>query len=256
VHIGAGAPYSVYSTAHPAVALESPTGYRWFGDEAESETYAMAGEELGGEPTAGAGARHSGRDAALARLRGVLDDAQASSNRIRAAAARYRPSVSYPRTLFGANLRDLAALIHGDLGTRVLSTTLSGFDTHANQRGTHDTLMGQLDAGLSAFLTDLGNSAAGRAAAVLVFSEFGRRVEQNASQGTDHGLAGPAFVLGHGVLGGLYGKHPSLERLQKGDLAHTTDFRSIYGTLIDRWLGGAHEEVLGEQFPSLGFLPS
>jgi len=131
----------------------------------------------------------------------------------------------------------------------VLSLELAGFDTHTDQRSRHDNLMRQLDGALGAFLEDLGRSERGQAAIVLVFSEFGRRVAENGSRGTDHGVAAPLFVLGHRIKGGLLGKHPSFEKLDAGDLAHTTDFRSVYATLVERCFGLKHEDVLGAKFP-------
>lgn len=253
VHLGASTPWSVRSRTHPAVTMVAPTSYRWFGGQAEHEAYGMAGEGLGTIETESPG-QHVGRDAALARLRGVLDDAQTSSRRIRAAAEAYKPGVEYPRTKTAAALRDVAALLHGGLESRVLSVRMSGFDTHAGQRSRHDSLMGELDGALEAFLTDLAGSPAGRGTAVLVFSEFGRRVQENASQGTDHGKAGPAFLLGEGVRGGLYGKHPSLEVLSEGDLDWTTDFRSLYGEVIEGWFGTQMETVLGGRHERLGAL--
>ena len=126
--------------------------------------------------------------------------------------------------------------------------------THAGQRGSHDSLMESLDTALSAFMDDLSKSPAGRDTLVLVFSEFGRRVEENGSKGTDHGKAGPMFLLGSSVKGGLYGKHPSLEDLDNGDLAATTDFRSVYGAIIEHWFKTPHETVLGKKYPLLPLL--
>jgi uncharacterized protein (DUF1501 family) len=114
--------------------------------------------------------------------------------------------------------------------------------------------MGELDGALGALFSDLGGSPAGRNTTVLVFSEFGRRVKENGSGGTDHGKAGPMFVLGHGVKGGLFGKHPSLSELDNGDLAYTTDFRSVYSSLIQQCLGVDPKRVLGAAYPSLRFL--
>ena len=253
VHLGTRAPWSVRSRTHPAVTMVAPTSYRWFGGEAEHEAYAMAGEGLGVLEVEPSG-QHAGRDTALARLRGVLDDARTSSRRIRAAAEDYQPGVEYPRTKTAAALRDVAALLHGGLDSRVLSVRMSGFDTHADQRSRHDSLMVELDEALEAFLTDLAGSPAGRDTAVLVFSEFGRRVQENASDGTDHGKAGPAFLIGEGVRGGLYGEHPSLEKLAEGDLDWTTDFRSLYGEVIEGWFGIPMEAVLGERYERLGAL--
>tara|TARA_R110002096_G_scaffold104996_1_gene231203 strand:+ start:17676 stop:18899 length:1224 start_codon:yes stop_codon:yes gene_type:complete len=248
VHLGQSAPYSVHSSEHPAVALASPTSYRWFGDTPGVEIVCEH------QPTAEPNPATSGRDDALAKMRGVMHDAQASSLEIRAAAARYKPKAEYPRTPFGAQLQDVASLIHGDLGTRVISTSLGGFDTHSNQKGRHDNLMGTLDPALGAFLQDLNGTPEGRSAIVVVFSEFGRRVQENGSRGTDHGMAGPMFVLGHQVKGGLYGKAPSMTELDNGDLKFTTDFRSVYATVLDEGLGVDAKAVLGERYASLGFL--
>ncbi|TDJ66152.1 MAG: DUF1501 domain-containing protein [Planctomycetota bacterium] len=252
VHVGAIAPYALHSSTHPPCSLESPAGYQWHGDRAESRSYAGAGAELEARRKRAGG---SGRDAALAGLRRVLDDARDSSRRIRRAAASYVAAARYPRTPFAGNLHDIAALIEGDLGTRVFSAELGGFDTHASQRATHDGLMSTLDAALGAFIEDLSYSEAGRNTVVLVFSEFGRRVAENGSAGHDHGQAGPMFVLGHKVKGGLYGAHPSLTELDKGDLVFTTDFRSVYGSVIEGWFGVDHATVLGRRFPLLPLFP-
>ncbi len=250
VHLGPQAPYSVYSTARPPLALVSPTAYQWFGDQPEAQVYGMAGEALA-QDKRDSEPRHRGRDAALARLRGVLDDARHSSLRIRRAAAEYRPRADVPREPFAASLHDVAALIHGGLDTRIFSVGLGGFDTHATQRGDHDARMRTLDAGLGAFLQDLSHSEEGRNTTVAVFSEFGRRLEENASRGTDHGKAGPMLILGPAVRGGLLGKHPDLTALDSGDPAWTTDFRSVYGSLIEGWFGIEQERVLGERYPLL-----
>jgi uncharacterized protein (DUF1501 family) len=249
VHLGGEVPYSVYSTHHPAAALQAPTVYKWFGKQQVELAYGMAAARADSEKPSEP--KHVGRDKALAGLRSILDDAHDSSASIRKAAALYRERVEYPRNRLGGGLRDVAALIHGRLGTRVFSLKMEGFDTHAGQRGSHDSLMESLDTALSAFMDDLSNTPAGRDTLVLVFSEFGRRVTENGSRGTDHGKAGPMFVLGSSVKGGLYGKHPSLENLDDGDLASTTDFRSVYGAIIEHWFKTPHEAVLGKKYPLL-----
>ena len=137
-----------------------------------------------------------------------------------------------------------------------MSVELGGFDTHQNQRTSHDTLMRRLDEGLKAFFEDLKGRSAGDRIVVMVFSEFGRRVKENGSRGTDHGVAAPMLVIGSPVKGGLYGKHPSLTDLDDGDLRFTTDFRSVYGTVIDRWFASDHTKVLGAKYPTLEFLPA
>jgi len=131
---------------------------------------------------------------------------------------------------------------------------LGGFDTHANEKPAQAQLLSQLADGLAAFQADL--EAHGRADSVMtmMFSEFGRRVKENGSQGTDHGAAGPMFVLGKSVKGGLYGQHPDLSHLDDGDLGYTTDFRSVYATVIEDWLGAPSRDVLGDNYDRLGFV--
>jgi uncharacterized protein (DUF1501 family) len=243
VHVGANAPFSVYSVGHPAVAFATPEGYRWVAtDRDDLEAYRESG---GGKEERKDGKR------VLDRIRDVLADAQESSLKIRKAAAGYRPKVAYPQGEFGNSLRAAAAVIDARIGTRVISLELGGFDSHNNQRNQHDDRMRRLDEGLGAFLEDLHGTSAGDDVVVMTFSEFGRRVKENGSGGTDHGVAGPMFVAGSRVKGGLHGKHPSMTELKDGDLAHTTDFRSVYGTLIEKWLGADPTKVLDARYPTL-----
>lgn len=244
VHLGREAPYSLWSSVRPPIAISSPTSYRWFGGAPEAG-YAES------SPGARDGARHVGRDAALARLRRRLGDARESSRGIRAAALSYTPRARYPRSELGARLHDVAALVHGELGTRVFSLELRGFDTHADQRGTHDRLMATLDEGLGAFLDDLEQSEAGRETVVLAFSEFGRRVRENASGGTDHGKAGPVLLAGPRVRGGFHGRASALTDLDQGDLAPTTDLRQVYAAVVRGLFEADPEAVLGGPFEGL-----
>lgn len=262
VHFGGRAPYSVFSSTHPAVAVASPTAYRWFG---EQDVYAMAGSaicEQEPDPDAHSDAgeaaprdpRNAGRDEALRLLRKTLDDATESSARVRGAAAAYQTDVEYPGSRLAASLRDVAALISGGVGTRVFSVLEGGYDTHTNQLVQHDRNMGGLGAALGAFLKDLRRTEAGKNTVVVVFSEFGRRLAENGSKGHDHGKAGPMFVFGEKVKGGLYGQHPSLTELDDGDVSFTTDFRSVYATLIGRAFEVNPVVVLGDSYPVLDFL--
>ena len=239
VHLGAQAPWSVRSTAHPPACFSVPAGYRWLGGGS-----AVAG--LGSEPAEGAGS--SPLDAIRARVR----DAERSSLDVRRAAQRYRTPIEYPAdNALAERLRVAAALIEGGIGVEVISVELDGFDTHNAQRGRHDALMATLDAALGPFLDDLSRSAAGRQTVVAAFSEFGRRVAENGSQGTDHGQAGPLFVMGEAVRGGLYGEHPALDALVEGDLAHAVDFRSVYATLLRDVMRVDAERVLDAAYPTL-----
>lgn len=140
--------------------------------------------------------------------------------------------------------------VRAGVPTRVYGVELGGFDTHAGEKATQTALLGQLDSGLSTFLDGVGD----RPVTVLVYSEFGRRPHANASGGTDHGTSNPVLVAGPRVRGGLYGDQPSLTRLVEGNLAVTTDLRSVYATCLDRVLGGDPEQVLGKGFAPMTFL--
>jgi uncharacterized protein (DUF1501 family) len=244
IHVGFEVPFALHSLENPPTSFVRPGGYRWIGAEAEVRALAEASEDSGPRPG------NSGLD----HVRAVLRAAQSSSARVRQAANKYRTPVEYPPSPLGLALRDIAALIAGELGTRVFSVEQFGFDTHVNQAAQHDNLMRTLDAALGAFLEDLERSEAGRRTVVMAYSEFGRRVEENGTLGTDHGLAAPVLVAGAEVRGGLYGKHPSLEELDGGDLAHTTDFRRVYATLIERWFDADSRAVLGARYEPLDFL--
>lgn len=250
VHIGGAAPYSVFSRTHPALVFQTPYSYKWVASDADDrELYRESGKE-----DTGKGGESKGQKRVLERLRGVLNDANESSLRVRRAAADYVPRVKYPTDEFGEMLKVAAALIDARVGTRVVSVELGGFDTHNNQRPAHDACMRRLDGGLGAFLNDIAQSAAGGEVVVLCFSEFGRRVKENGSRGTDHGVAAPMLVFGSKVKGGLYGKHPSLTDLDDGDLKMTTDFRSVYGTVVEKWFRAEQEKVLGASYPVLDFV--
>jgi uncharacterized protein (DUF1501 family) len=187
-------------------------------------------------------------------LKSTEEGALATSAQLQRAHAAYSAAVDYPQTGFGTGLKLLAETICGDLGVKVGYITLGGFDTHAGQRNTQARLLQTLSDGLKAFWDDL--VAHGKADDVLVmtWSEFGRRVAENGSQGTDHGTAGPQFLLGNALRGGHWGDPVSLTALAQGNLRYTTDFRSVYATVMDGWLGAPAEQLLGARFPSLGFL--
>jgi uncharacterized protein (DUF1501 family) len=172
---------------------------------------------------------------------------------IERAAARYRPDAIYPGGL-GQNLKLIAQLIAANAGTKIFYCQASGFDTHANQLGQHERLLRNLSDSIAVFLGDMTAKGYGEKVAVMCFSEFGRRVEQNSSGGTDHGAAGPMFIAGGRVKGGVYGAHPSLSDLEDGDLKYTTDFRRIYATLLDRWLNVSSSTILKNTFEPVAFL--
>jgi uncharacterized protein (DUF1501 family) len=145
-----------------------------------------------------------------------------------------------------AQLDLVAGLVEAGVPSRAYSVSLGGFDTHADERGTQERLLTELDGALGGFTDRMGRSDRGRQVVVLVYSEFGRRVRANASQGTDHGTAGPVFLLGQDVRGGFYGQQPSLTDLDNGDLKETTDFRDVYATVLEGVLGTDPGRVLGD----------
>ena len=138
----------------------------------------------------------------------------------------------------------VAKLIDAGAPTRVWSVSLGGFDTHANEANAQAALLGVVSDSISRFVTQLKSTTRSRDVVILVYSEFGRRVVGNASQGTDHGSSGPVFVIGDKIKGGFYGDQPSLSKLIDGDLAVTTDFRSIYATILEKVLKSPPERIL------------
>src|SRR5256712_4711765 len=182
--------------------------------------------------------------------------AQDGSRQLGQADATYHPAATYPKGPFADGLKILAEALVQGLGLRVGYVTLGGFDTHANQSATHDALMLTLANGLSAFYNDLAAHGKADNVVIMTWSEFGRRVEENGSLGTDHGTAAPLFVLGSPINKGIFGEPPSLSNLdQNGNLKYTIDFRSIYATVLDRWMGASSKDVLGADFGSQNFLP-
>ncbi len=175
-------------------------------------------------------------------------DAQASSDRILRATGAHKPGVSYPGGEFGNGLKTIAAMIRAEMPTRVYYVSLGGFDTHANQAGRHDQLMTQLAQGIGAFMEDLRAQKNDERVLLMTFSEFGRRVVQNASGGTDHGAAAPLMLFGSRLKQGLIGKHPSLTDLDAGDLKYNVDFRSVYASILQNWLDTPSKPILGRQY--------
>jgi uncharacterized protein (DUF1501 family) len=242
INISASSPVALNGVNYKPIAFKDPNAYRYTAAKDVTETFErMSGEDAADNPL-------------LARLRRTADDAVQTSREIRSKAMSYRPIARYPRSSLANSLRTVAGLIKGGLPTRVYYTYHGGFDTHANQAGRHVNLLNQLDGAIVAFQKDLEQQGLADRVVLMAFSEFGRRVRINGSGGTDHGVAGPMFVMGSRVKGGLHGEHPSLTDLNRGDLKHTTDFRSVYATLLDRWLTIDSKRVLGSDFQKLGFL--
>jgi uncharacterized protein (DUF1501 family) len=170
------------------------------------------------------------------------------SRRLQASTEAYKTDVAYPGTPLAQKLKRVAQLIDAGLASRVYYVTLDGFDTHSDQAAAHAGLMEQLGSAVTAFAEDLQAHAQLDRVVTLVFSEFGRRVDENASRGTDHGAAAPVFLMGSRVQSGVIGQHPSLTDLGDGDLKFHTDFRAVYAALLEKWLGWPARPILGDSF--------
>jgi uncharacterized protein (DUF1501 family) len=180
--------------------------------------------------------------------------AYASSRELQELVRAYSSSVEYPMTGLGNSLKLMAQVLTANVGLQVGYVTIGGFDTHADQVNAHATLLGQVTSAVAAFLDDIAAHGLADKVVVLTMSEFGRRVEENGSRGTDHGSAQPMFVAGAPVKGGLYGRYPSLTDLDNKNLKMTTDFRSVYATVIQDWLKADARAILKGDFPTLGLV--
>jgi uncharacterized protein (DUF1501 family) len=190
--------------------------------------------------------------------------AMATLDRV-ASVGTYKPSVAYPNNGFGAALQAIAGSLAKGVGTKVFYVQTGGFDTHAAQdttaaAGAYVKLMATLNDGLTAFYNDVKNLGLMNDTLLLSFSEFGRRITENGSKGTDHGAASVMMAMGGGVRGGIFGtaaslnpdpQNPTLEN-SAGDVHYESDFRSVYAKVIDNWLGGDSVGVLGGTFKKTG----
>jgi uncharacterized protein (DUF1501 family) len=173
---------------------------------------------------------------------------------LRGEVAGYKPAVTYPSDAFSGQLQLAARIVGSKLGTKVIFVSIGSFDTHAGQRAQQDKLLGYLASGLRAFYQDLAAHGLQDRVLAMTFSEFGRRVAQNASNGTDHGTAMPLFIVGGKVKGGVYGEHPSLDDLDNGDLKFATDFRAVYATVLERWLGRDPAHIIDGAYQNVAFV--
>lgn len=180
-------------------------------------------------------------------------DAQHSSDQVRAIAAKVQNQATYPTSGLGNSLKLVAKLIGGGLPTRIYYASQGGYDTHTNQLASQQRLLSDLGDSMRAFITDMKAQGNMGRVVVMTFSEFGRRVSENANGGTDHGAAAPMFVVGDKVKAGLLGKYPSLAPgdLHQGDVKYNVDFRSVYAGVLESWLKTKSAPVLGKKFEPL-----
>lgn len=265
VSIGGQRPQAFNARQPKGVSLQNPQNYRFMpprrgGPEAAAsaeesfrklnEMDSEMAENSGGTIASIQGTvKHEG--SALDFLERTALDAQVSSDEIRTIASRTENKSEYPASQLGNSLKLVAKLIGGGLPTRVFYVSQGGYDTHANQVNAHQRLLKDLGDSVQAFIADM--KAQGNLPRVLVmtFSEFGRRVAENASGGTDHGAAAPMFIVGNKIKAGLLGQYPSLapDDLFEGDLRFTVDFRSVYATVLESWLKTPSEPILRRKFP-------
>ena len=226
VNIGTRQSLAVQARHHQPLVFNNPRGFRRVGTETEKAAIERLRPKAPDNP-------------ALEFLASTAENAVESSQFVREASAAYRTPVDYGIGGLSPQLRQVAALIHAGMPTRLYYVAYQGnsFDTHVHQADPHSRLLAYTADAIRGFMDDLNRIGRAGDVAMMVFTEFGRRVEENASLGTDHGTATPMFVIGSGVAGGLHGRHPSLTDLDDGNLKMTTDFRRVYASMIEGWLG-------------------
>ena len=244
VNLGNSQSLAVRGRQHSPLVFDDPARFRREGTDGEKQVLAELSRS---KPSA---------NASLEFLASTAQNATASSDFVRRASATYRTPVDYGNGGgIGGNLQRVAALIAADMPTRLYYVTYQGnsFDTHVQQADLHTRLLMYTADALRGFMDDIARIGRADDVAVMVFTEFARRVEENGSLGTDHGTSTPMFVLGKGVKGGFYGRHPSLTDLDDGNMKMTVDFRRVYATAIKEWLGyDETQAVLKGKFEPLG----
>jgi uncharacterized protein (DUF1501 family) len=270
VNIGRQMPQAFASAKPVGVSLDSPENYRFAdldrpmeGETASSEPFyrklnrpaplmELEGRNDGtsGDTIGAVAGGTKFADSPLDYLERVALDAQVSSDKILAISKKAANQATYPVSPLANPLKLIARLIGGGLPTRVFYASQGGYDTHTNQTGTHERLLKDMADSMKAFVADLKAQGNFERVLIMTFSEFGRRVAENANGGTDHGAAAPMFVIGDKLKAGFLGSYPSLapEDLVNGDLKFTMDFRSVYAGVLEGWLNTPSAPVLGRKF--------
>jgi uncharacterized protein (DUF1501 family) len=265
INIGPRLPQAFSSHTPTGISLENPDSYRFMGpnkNDDETAAYRSMYNPDDAIPAANAGDSVSmvsgtvtlqNGQSALDFLERTSMDAQVSSDKIRAIAGKTKDTAPYPNSGLAKNLQLVARLIAGGLPTRVFYVSQGGYDTHVGQRGAQDARLRELGDALKAFTDDLTALGEFDRVTIMTFSEFGRRVTENGSQGTDHGAAAPMFLVGSRLKAGLIGNEASLAPadLQDGDIQFGTDFRSVYGSILQDWLKTNPAPILGRPFPGV-----
>jgi len=250
IAIGREAPLALHGRNLMPLSIENPDLYTWSGERLSGRLGRAYLEHIEALDASYTSAKRTDNHAFLVR---TALDARVSSERIRRA-VETESLVEYPGSDLGRQLSMVGSMIRAGLTSRVYYTSMGSFDTHANQggaQGTHARLIGQMSDAVRAFYDDLRAQGNDSRVLTLCFSEFGRRVGQNASGGTDHGTAAPMFLFGPMVRPGLHARYPSLTDLDSGDLKYTADFRQVYAEVLDDWLGAPSRDVLGDPYRHL-----
>jgi uncharacterized protein (DUF1501 family) len=272
VNIGHQMPQAFSSKTPTGISMENPQNYRFIagkpgmgGDmNADEKSFRELNQPEHGDSNMSSSDNSGTTIGALhgptAHTGSVMDflertslDAEVSSDKILAITKRVENNAVYPGSQLGSSLKLVAKLIGGGLPTRVFYVSQGGYDTHTNQTGQHERLLKDLGDSVKSFVDDLKAQGNFQRVLMVTFSEFGRRVSENASGGTDHGAAAPMFVVSPKVKAGLHGKYPSLapEELTNGDLRYNVDFRSVYAGVLEEWLKTRSEPILGRKFTPL-----
>ncbi len=245
--IGGGvAPLAITGREHPGLSFNNPESFKYAGHRGDQSRQALYSKLNDPQPA------QQGTNETLQFITRTAISANATSEKVRDLAGKYKPNVTYPTSQLANSLRMVAGLISGGLSTRIYFVSYGGFDTHADQRQQHDNLMNDLSGSVVAFQNDLAAQGNLNRVLTMTFSEFGRRPEENGSRGTDHGSSGPILLFGPGVKSGVYCKHPSYTEFNKhGNFIHSVDFRSVYAAVLEKWLGTPSQPILGDGFPPL-----
>lgn len=239
IALGNAAPLAMQGAKSLPVSFESPDLYRWMGED--------FGEDVASAFKSVPGLQTPATDDNLAFLKRTSLDAQLSSATVRKAVT-VSPLATWNSGDLANQLQTVAALIRSGMSTRVYYVTLGGFDTHANQAGSHQRLLRQVGDSLLSFQNELKAQGNEGRVLTMVFSEFGRRVGENGSGGTDHGTAAPMYLVGPMVKPGVHGTHPSLTNLDNGDLKFTADFRQVYAAALKDWMGADADAILRKRW--------
>jgi uncharacterized protein (DUF1501 family) len=275
VTIGSQLPEAFFSKKPQGICLNNPQNYRFMSNgSATEESYRklneleMSAPAPDGGPSMTPEENSGGSIGSLAAgmpMQGgkAIDfiertalDAQMSSDKVRDIAAKVQNQAVYPGSQLGTSLKLVAKLIGGGLPTRVYYVSQGGYDTHTNQVNTQTRLLQDLGDSTKAFVDDMKAQGNMQRVLVMTFSEFGRRVSENANGGTDHGAAAPMFIVGNKVKAGLLGRYPSLapQDLFEGDIKYNVDFRNVYASVLENWLKTKSAPILGKHFEPLALV--